>query len=108
MKKYLLLVLLLITPGVHAAYETGNDLLAQCESDDLFMEGVCAGYIAGVSDVSRGETWGGNRYCAPAGVTIRQLQKIVIKYLNEHPETLHDDASSLVQNAFAHAFPCSE
>ena len=35
-----------------------------------------------------------------------QIKKIVVKYLNDNPENLHNTASSLVQVALFEAFPC--
>ena len=89
------------------AYETGNQLLTLCESKGGSSEGVCIGYIEGVSDASEGKTWDGTPYCAPKGATNGQLVKIVTKYLNDHPEHLHLSAHSIVQQALLEAFPCT-
>jgi hypothetical protein len=37
-----------------------------------------------------------------------QLERIVVKWLKEHPETLHNDAAPLVLIALHDAFPCGE
>jgi len=68
---------------------------------------LCVGYIKGVADTSDGKSWEGYPYCI-GGVITGQLQKIVIKYMNEHPEDLHLAAYSLVQSAFLEAFPCED
>jgi hypothetical protein len=34
-------------------------------------------------------------FCLPDGVTNGQLAKVVIKYLDDHPEDLHSTADSL-------------
>jgi hypothetical protein len=88
------------------AFESGSSLLSECE--EPVMEFVCIGYVTAVFDTSKGKTWEGYRYCTPPNVTPGQLQKIVIKHLNEHPEKLHKSASSLVQEALFEAFPCPE
>jgi len=46
-------------------------------------------------------------YCFPKGVTNGQTAKIVIKYLNDHPQDLQYSAGSLIVAAFTDAFPCS-
>jgi hypothetical protein len=46
-------------------------------------------------------------FCVPKGVPIGQLQKIVVKNLNERPEKLHLGEGGLVSNALYDAFPPS-
>lgn len=103
-----LAILMVLSSPVHAAgIAAGNVLLEQCESrDNSVYEGACYGFITGVYDTSDGKTWNGKTYCSPKGVTTGQLVKVVIKWLNEHPEALHNTAASLVQAAFLEAFPC--
>jgi len=107
MRKWILLVALLVAQGVQAAtvYYTGNALLAYCEGDGV-GESLCRTYIMGVLDASKDKTWSGVPYCKPGSVTGGQLQKIVVKHMNEYPEDLHLAAHSLVQNAVLEAFPC--
>jgi len=45
-------------------------------------------------------------YCKPPNVTAGQIILIVTKYLNDHPETLHEPASQHVFHAMQGAFPC--
>jgi hypothetical protein len=85
MKKIImLLVLVLYSGGVLAVGEfvTGNSLLSKCESDNIFYhQGVCGGYITGVSDASDGKA-GSYSYCMPNNVTQGQLVKIVTKWFS--------------------------
>ena len=108
MKKLLVLLMLMTMslPATAAAYKNGNQLLANCESSGYYDLATCLGYIMGVSDTSEGKTWDGRTYCEPPEVKSGQLQMIVIKHLNEHPEERHYVAYALVQNALFKAFPC--
>lgn len=45
--------------------------------------------------------------CVPPEVQLGQEVKVVVKYLNDHPEKLHTNAVPLVQGALEIAFPCS-
>jgi len=45
-------------------------------------------------------------FCMPATVTNDQIVKIFIKYLDEHPEELHQPASLLLATSLRKAFPC--
>ena len=93
-----------------ASYYIGSQLLEWCESDSGTLQLGCAGYLAGISDVTETyDAWGLLRkrdFCTPQHVSLGQLQKVAIKGLNEKPEKLHLEASDLVANIFAEAFPC--
>jgi hypothetical protein len=104
-----IITLMLMSQGVLAAsaFMSGNKLLAKCESGTAVSMGACVGYIMGVSDRANGKDYVGVSYCKPAeGVEGGQAEKIVVKFLNEHPAILHMDASVLVDIAFLEAFPC--
>ena len=106
-----LLFLALIYPAMASAataWESGNDLLSKCEQEGDFFEGVCVGYILGIMDGHDALiVWGELNeptFCRPDGLSVRQVQAVVIKYLKEHPEDLHKVASSLVLTALTEAF----
>jgi len=103
-----LLVTLLVAQGVQATFVhySGNRLLTECESTSPIHESACLGYIAGVADASNGKTHEGLLYCIPNEAVAGQLQKIVIKHMDEYPKDLHFAAYSIVQDAFLKAFLC--
>ena len=101
-----------------ATFMTGISLLENCNGGTK-AKALCVGYIEGVLDydVTRQMWHGSDRkeegwrprefsICAAYGITGDQTVKIVTKFLNEHPEELHSDASSLVALALMDAFPC--
>jgi hypothetical protein len=45
-------------------------------------------------------------YCIPSNADNDQFVRIVLKYLNDNPATLHYPAGALVANAIVAAFPC--
>ena len=46
-------------------------------------------------------------YCLPKnGIVDAQSVRIVVKYLKDHPEKIHETKLSLVTKAFMEAFPC--
>ena len=90
---------------------SGSDLLQKCESDSVAESNTCDGYILGILDFQEALV-GWSRldepiFCTPDSAISGQLIKVVIKYLNEHPEKLHFAASGAVTNALGIAFPCS-
>ena len=77
-----------------------------------YQAGMCLGYIRAVSDAvqssANSKTGVPALFCIPggeAGVTSGQVVKVVIKYLEEHPQDLHKDAAGLVMSGLAEAFP---
>ena len=106
MKKLILslgfFVVLLPTPSIAGGFQSGNQLLMLCkDSFGSFNNGVCLGYVSGVTDTM------GSNICLTSGVTVQQLDSVVKKYMNEHPEILHYLASSIIREALIKAFPCS-
>jgi hypothetical protein len=93
-------------------FQNGTTLLANCAhaaridvdpAADLPSEdGFCVGYIFGVDDAT------GRDHCRPEGTTLIQNVRVVVKYLNDHPEKLHEKASTLILQAFRDAFPCKQ
>lgn len=47
-------------------------------------------------------------FCFPKRVTMGQLIKVVIAYLEKHPESLHKDSGPLMGAALWEAFPCQK
>jgi hypothetical protein len=75
----------------------------------------CVGYLSGAGDVfklwqkSTLEHGGGNPspVCSPTpSVKVDDLIKVVLKFLNSHPDRLHEPYPSLVLAALSEAYPC--
>jgi hypothetical protein len=96
-------------PALAGGFDSGNDLLDDCSAksgDNPVKAGACLGYVTGVADVLGGGTViDGIRACFVTATT-GQLKDVVLRYLNEHPETRHLVAASLVARALSEAFPC--
>ena len=44
--------------------------------------------------------------CIPDKASTLQLARVLVKWLRDHPERLHELKSTLVMDAFQNAFPC--
>lgn len=85
----------------------GNKLSEVCMSKYPLDRGICLGYVQGVAD-----TWEAWRFltrknsqsCIPLNVSAGQLEKVVVKHLQEHPEMLHEAAGALVIRAIHEAW----
>lgn len=90
----------------------GHGLLEDCTAkpkpgeNDLLLRvarASCSEYIKGVSDALSASR---RRLCLPQASTWGQQKAVVLKYLNDHPEKLHQTRFSLTAAALTAAFPC--
>jgi hypothetical protein len=99
----------------------GNDLLRACNEAvrDLdgardtssFDIGYCLGVVNGVMNtmVTMNEYMLPNeKTCFPNGIKNKQGARIVAKFLQEHPASLHRDGAFLTMAAFQSAYPCKK
>jgi hypothetical protein len=111
--------LLFLLIGARATAEEqrddGNELLQKCsevpkeaQSRNGLSAMWCYGYIEGIRDMRLlNETVDSiPPDCTPQKVTMDQMARVVVKYLQDHPERLHYMDASLVVNAISEAFPC--
>jgi hypothetical protein len=101
-------------PAVYAAdfVMDGNQLVSDCKNSETafgFDEGKCIAFVIGVENgfemayVVQGIQ---KPICLPSGVTNGQAVKVVVKFMKNHPEDLHQPAVSLTLKALIEAFPC--
>lgn len=108
-----LLALALSPCGLQAGgFETGSSLLEMCEakeSEDNYYQNIanCRGYIVGSADMFDCQVEGaGFNWDSSQRVTQGQVVRIVVRWLNDHPQYLHYTAGGLIAAALAEAFPC--
>lgn len=128
-RMYVLLIMVVLVIGftgnVHSESETtdGNKFLERCNNAISYLDGskkdvsyvdamFCLGYMEGMNTMNMFyQAMIGNNafYCLPeAGMTNGQSARIIVKYLKEHPELLHEPAIALATRAFREAFPCKK
>ena len=125
---FLLLVLCLSASSTAAATGTGsgNDLLEQCNTairfsdngklgeataSEAFRIGFCLGLVHGAVETIRAQQIGFGHTefgCIPDAIENGQAARIVVKYLKEHPDQLHQDDALLAISALRQAYPCSK
>ena len=123
--KLICMLAVLITGWTGHVSADGNLLLQQCKDALTVMDGgvgksafgggVCMGKIDGALDgieMSRGyySALSGKTLspfiCRPETVTKEQQLRIVVKYLTDNPEKLHQNDVTSIAMAMAFAFPC--
>ena len=89
---------------------TGNSLTEFCLSGETSGRQACTLYVQGVADTVAVGSQGGvapfKFICIPDEVTGSQLHRVVVKFLEAHPESTHGYAIALVLIALRGAFPC--
>ncbi len=107
MKKLILFTLLLgLGSAVNASDKnkavfnyTGNELSTHCVDGDKYKRGLCLGFINGVAAMQK-------KACIPDEVKFGQLKRVVERYMDTNPDTLHKLASEIVAKALVEAWPC--
>ncbi len=99
----------------------GSELLRSCGAAVRLADGAklqaeddaravwCIGYVSGMLDALAVMNWKGGsaRVCLPAnGLENNQAIRIIVKYLREHPEQLHESGRVSVVAAIGGAFLC--
>jgi hypothetical protein len=106
-------------------YADGNAIMEDCnaavsfadsgalhDSDDINFgrAGYCLGLVQGITQLNKYYELmlkGKSLFCTPSGgIKNGQAARIVVKYLRDHPEKLHEHESFLVIEAFREAYPC--
>jgi hypothetical protein len=84
----------------------GKDLAEVCADKEMLVKrGVCIGYITGVAEsISRVAPASG--FCGPDNLTPTELETVVVKYLDQHRQSLDQPAVNLVWQALVAAWPC--
>ena len=81
--------------------QASERIIAGCPAESDWQDSsTCRGFIAGVS--------ASITYCPMGDVTLGQLRKVAVKFLNDYPERLNEDAALLVMEALYKAFPCKK
>ena len=114
-----LCILTTATSRSHSAPLTGNDIRADCQlSLSTYHEprgaspasdyklGFCSGFVIAVLDLGSllDDTVS---FCQPSEVTAEQATRVLLKYMDAHPEETHERAEPLAVAAFRTAWPCN-
>jgi len=94
-----------------ATMGTGADLVRQCSDtpparkiEDAVASGYAQGYCFGVLTTASEILDVDGQIHFPDGASFGQIQKVVMNYLNSHPEEWHQQASFLVRKALKQAW----
>lgn len=116
---------LLLPPVVYSSTGDGEFLLESCsgalspikgetpKSKEAFQHGYCHGLLRGIrnavivyEDIIFSKIELNGLFCMPRDISGKQSIRVVVKYLNDHPEKLHEYDALLAMSALKEAFPC--
>ena len=78
--------------------ENGSD---STTPENALSAGMFVGYLRGVEDSMQGY-----RFCIPAETQFSRRVILLTKYVREHPDELHNGATTVIVEALQPAFPC--
>jgi hypothetical protein len=115
-------LLVLLPSASRAQGPPGSELLQACGAAEKQSDGIkisdeeaigsiyCIGYISGFLDslaLSSAASDGGQKICLPQrGITNDQAVRVLVKFLRENPQTLHESGRMSLYIALARTFPC--
>jgi hypothetical protein len=113
----LTIIIVAVTLGLSTASKAEEDIysanfmLEACKEnpkESVFLRGVCAGQLQSIVLLaSVGMLESGNaKICPPPQVTLGQAKKVVIKYIEQQPEDMHQPFLLLAIVALSKAWPC--
>lgn len=92
---------------------SGNYFLPGCKSltlrssfSDDQLENFKAGQCLGAIMVLQSHLIGYGAACMPSSIPLRQVVRVVVKYMEDHPAQLHEDFLQLAGPAIHDAWPC--
>ncbi len=115
LKHFRILAAICLCLGVYsspaaAAYITGSDLLAECQSDNAKDVFGCMNYVAGVIDFQVMQQSMGTEpsvdFCLPEDLTIEKAAVTVMLYLEKNPQNGSFIAAPAVSLALGESYPC--
>ena len=92
--------------GALLKYMTGTEIEERLRG---WYSGYAFGYVVGIADAQDGirNPVTGTCFDLPADVNKGQVFQLVRTHLQSHPESRHETAERLVQEALEQAFPCA-
>lgn len=99
------------------ATSSGDDLLAGCRAvatgthpapNDSTQAGICFGELEALNWLAPGQKSTLLRSCVPDDVTVQQMAKVVVAYIEQHRDRAREPFQGLALEALASTWPCQE
>ena len=100
------LALLGATSSAMAA-ATSSGVGCRAANERSVIDKVDAGFCSGIVEGTMWSLQIAKLVCLPNGMTLGQGLKVLVKYMDDHPEELHEKTAELAARAFVKAWRCS-
>lgn len=97
--------LLAVSPAAWALTDRA-DLLKWCTHDSIAASGRCIGYLLAAEDALARDSIEGVRACLPADIRLQTQHRLLLDWLQAHPDADAASALGLVARAYAAYYPC--
>ena len=104
--------------AMESPFDSGNDFLQKCgpavdaiptNKDPNGWAGTCYGWIFGAVEMHNliASAGGEQLFCYPKDAPVAQALRVLVKSMENHPETLDKPAILIATGAFIDAWPCA-
>ncbi len=110
MKLILGIFLCLLAFQVRADVLTGSEFLTMCNKQSDAYPAKCTGYVAGIYEAYiTFNSWEliADTLCLPETATTSSMVDVSVEHLQKQSDKQNANASNLILNALADAFPCN-
>jgi len=90
-----------------ATSATSSGVGCRAANERSAIDRVDAGFCSGIVEGTMWSLQIAKLVCLPNGVTLGQGLKVLVKYMDDHPEELYEKTAELAARAFVKAWPCS-
>lgn len=101
--KKIIIIAALMCGSAQAEFMDGNKLLSDLQSSDSGDRMFAMGYITGIADSARSNT-----FCPHPNVTIGQMRDAVRQHLDGAPTLRHYSADIIVNYVLKQGWPCKK
>ena len=112
MVKFLIFTLLSITimNKTYAAsnnlFFTAAQLLTYCNSENLYEQGICDGYVIAVNDVIYSIDKKKTNICVPQNVSIKKIRLSIVNFIIDNAGLMSVEANKVIGEFFVNNFRC--
>ena len=112
MVKFLIFILLSVTifSKTYAAsnnlFFTAAQLLTYCNSENLYEQGICDGYVIAVNDVIYSIDKKKTNICVPQNVSIKKIRLSIVNFIIDNAGLMSVEANKVIGEFFVNNFRC--
>ena len=111
----LIIIILLNIISIHQTNAASNNLffttaqfLTYCNSNNLYENGICDGYIISVNDVIYSKKMKEINICVPENISIKSIRNSIINFIIDNAQFMSVEANKIIEIFFIKKFKCKD